>query len=75
MFFVYVYILPEMSEEEAIAAIYLLFTACSLSRLFESDPDMAEKLNYAAMRAAQLKAELKAKKIGIPKSPKVGFCF
>ncbi|XP_048491363.1 uncharacterized protein LOC125492696 [Beta vulgaris subsp. vulgaris] len=31
---------------------------------------MAEKLNYAAMRAAQLKAELKAKKIGIPKSPK-----
>ena len=52
-----------------------LFAACSLTRLLESDPDMAEKLNYAAMRAAQLKAELKAKKIGIPKSPKVGFNF
>ncbi|XP_057248241.1 uncharacterized protein LOC109136246 [Beta vulgaris subsp. vulgaris] len=44
--------------------------ACSLTRLLESDPEIAEKLNYAAMRAAQLKAELKAKKIGIPKSPK-----
>ncbi|XP_048491360.2 uncharacterized protein LOC125492693 [Beta vulgaris subsp. vulgaris] len=44
--------------------------AYSLTHLLESDPDMAEKLNYTAMRAAQLKAELKAKKIGIPKSPK-----
>ncbi|XP_057248242.1 uncharacterized protein LOC125493659 [Beta vulgaris subsp. vulgaris] len=90
---------PEMSEEEAIAAIYLQTEAqivrggglcsqqldselppiqerassvgsCSLTRLLESDPDMAEKLNYAAMRAAQLKAELKAKKIGVPNPPK-----
>ncbi|XP_048498688.2 uncharacterized protein LOC125496860 isoform X1 [Beta vulgaris subsp. vulgaris] len=36
---------------------------------------MAEKLNYAAMRAAQLKAELKAKKIGVPNPPKVCLGF
>ncbi|XP_057248943.1 uncharacterized protein LOC125495191 [Beta vulgaris subsp. vulgaris] len=100
---------PELSEEEAVATIYMqteaqivqggavyvasnwlpscrllknehLLSAVGLSRTFpkasslayllESDPDMADKLNYAAMRAAQLKAEMKAKKISTPPQPK-----
>ncbi|XP_057248331.1 uncharacterized protein LOC104891287 [Beta vulgaris subsp. vulgaris] len=64
-------------SEHLLSAVGLSRTfprACSLTRLLESD-EMAEKLNYAAMRAAQLKAELKAKKIGVPNPPKVCLGF
>ena len=50
-----------------------LFAASYLAYLLESDQDMVDKLNNAAMRAAQLRAELKAKKLSVPPPPKVGF--
>ena len=44
--------------------------ASSLAFLLESDLEMADKLNNAAMRAAQLWAELKVKKLSVPPTPR-----
>lgn len=41
--------------------------------MLDSDPQMADKLNNAAMGAARLWAELKEKSLGVPPPSKVSF--
>ncbi|XP_057248204.1 uncharacterized protein LOC130590189 [Beta vulgaris subsp. vulgaris] len=100
---------PELSEDEAVAAIYMQLEAkivdvgevfvagnwlpncklfknehflaafglspafpkeASLSFLKETDQEMAERLTSAALKAARIRAEMKANKINKPSKPK-----
>ncbi|XP_057250695.1 uncharacterized protein LOC104893832 [Beta vulgaris subsp. vulgaris] len=61
---------PLTQFEKDILNAYNLCLEASLAYIKETDPDMAERLTSAALKAARIRAEMKANKINKPSKPK-----